>query len=230
MIKNGIMDALIRNMEVSINPGLYLKDPQSTRLGKRMVSYGIAMISEMGVEKFNFRKLGEEIGSNESSVYRYFENKHKFLIYLCSWYWGWLELRLVQETHAISDPSSRLEHAIDTLTQPVVPDSSYEHIDEVALHQIVVNEYSKPFLTREVDQQNRDGYFEIYKRLVHRLADMIRAVNPDYPYAVSLSSSVIEGSLHQFFLEQHFPSLTELEGVRNHTRFFIHLVTHTIRK
>lgn len=216
-------------MEVSINPGLYLKDPQTTRLGKRIVSTGISMISEMGVEQFNFRKLGLEIGSNESSMYRYFENKHKFLIYLCSWYWGWLELRLVKETHAIADPEERLVHGLATLTRPVEADASYEHIDEVALHQIVVNEYSKPFLTREVDQQNRDGYFEIYKRLVHRLADMIRAVNPEYPYAVSLSSSVIEGSLHQFFLEQHFPSLTELEGVRNHTRFFVHLVTHTIR-
>ncbi|MBC2837930.1 TetR/AcrR family transcriptional regulator [Robiginitalea sp. SC105] len=224
------MDALIRNMEVSINPRLYLKDPQSTQLGKRIVSNGIDMISAMGVEQFNFKKLGEQIGSNESSIYRYFENKHKFLIYLCSWYWGWLELRLVQETHRITEPLECLKRGIDTLTRPVEADASYGHIDEVALHEIVVNEYSKPFLTREVDQQNREGYFEIYKRLVHRLADMIRAVNPEYPFAASLSSTVLEGSLHHFFLEQHFPSLTELEGVKNHTLFFRQLVLSAINK
>lgn len=218
------MDALIRNMEVNINPKLYLKDPQSSQLGKRIVSQGISLISEMGVEQFTFKKLGVAIRSNESSIYRYFENKHKFLIYLCSWYWGWLELRLVLATHRLEDPRERLENAIDTLTSPVVADASFEHIDEVALHQIVVNEYSKPFLTREVDQENREGYFEIYKRLVYRLAEMIRTLSPDYPYAASLASTVLEGSLHHFFLEEHFPTLTDLEGVRSHTRYFRHLV------
>ena len=56
-----------------------------------------------------------QIGSNESSIYRYFENKHKLLLYLASWYWGWLEYQLVFATHSITDPKEKLDKAIEIL-------------------------------------------------------------------------------------------------------------------
>ena len=37
------------------------------------------MIDALGFEDFTFKKLGQEIGSNESSVYRYFDSKHKLI-------------------------------------------------------------------------------------------------------------------------------------------------------
>ena len=105
-----------------------------------------------------------KIGSNESSVYRYFENKHKLLLYLTSWYWGWLEYQLVFTTNSISDPKEKLKSAIQVLTQTVSIDTSFSHINEVMLNEIVINEYSKSYLTKEVDEENKEGYFEIYKR------------------------------------------------------------------
>ena len=55
---------------------------------------------EIGFESFTFKKLAAKIESTEASVYRYFENKHKLLIYLVSWYWNWVEYRLDMEiTH-----------------------------------------------------------------------------------------------------------------------------------
>lgn len=98
------------------------------------------------------------------------------------------------------------------------------HVDEVALYQIVINEYSKSFLTKEVDLENKEGYFEIYKRMVGRLGEMIHAVQPDYPYAGSLASTVMEGSLHQYFLMEHFPSLTNCTDDRSLFDYFRHLV------
>jgi AcrR family transcriptional regulator len=223
------MQRLIYNLQIAVNPKIYQKDPESSDLGKRMVQHGIELIAEKGFEKFTFRKLGDLIGSNESSVYRYFENKHKFLIYLTSWYWGWLEYQLVIHTNSIAEADRRLEEALEVLTRPVETDAAFSHIDEVALHQIVINEYSKSFLTKEVDKENKEGYFEIYKRLASRLAEMIVGVAPTYPYANSLASMVLEGSLHQYFLVLHFPSLTNCNKQDAHTRYFKHLVFASIK-
>ena len=78
------------NIRISLNPGLYLKDPQESDLGRRIIKHSILLLEELGFEQFNFKKLAEAMGSTEASIYRYFENKHLLLIYLVSWYWEWL--------------------------------------------------------------------------------------------------------------------------------------------
>lgn len=222
------MQDLLKNLRIVINPKVFVKDPQSSDLGQRIVEQGIQLISETGFERFTFRKLGERIGSNESSIYRYFENKHKFLIYLNSWYWGWMEYRLVLMTNSIADPRKRLDKALEVLTQKVEADPTFAYIDEVALNNIVVNEHFKPFLTAEVDQENKEGYFEVYKRLVGRFGQMISACCPQYPYALSLASTVLSSSLHQYFLQAHFPSLTDCTDPGAHGTFFRQLVFSTV--
>ncbi|MFM1878631.1 MAG: hypothetical protein RLZZ241_1497 [Bacteroidota bacterium] len=224
------MTELLQSLQVIINPKLYVKDPQSTELGQRILDAGIRLISEIGFEQFTFKKLGEQIGSNESSVYRYFENKHKFLIYLNSWYWVWMEYRLVLSTNSIVDAKEKLSTALDVLTMPVEADSAFAHIDEVLLNNIVINEQLKPFLTTAVDAQNREGYFEVYKRLVGRFAQMIRECCPEYTNALSLSSTVISGSLHQYFLSEHLPSLTDFKNPVSNTTFFKKLVFSVLNR
>ena len=125
------MEALLKSLKIVINDQIFLKDPESSKLGRRIVEESIKMIDSLGFEDFTFKKLGAEIGSNESSVYRYFENKHKLLLYLTSWYWGWLEYKLVFQTTNISDPDKKLEKAIEILTQTTEVDSNFSHIDEV---------------------------------------------------------------------------------------------------
>ncbi|MCL6267533.1 TetR/AcrR family transcriptional regulator [Flagellimonas myxillae] len=222
------MERLMKSIRIGINDKIFLKDPDSSDLGKRIVKQSILMIDEMGFESFTFRKLGAQIGSNESSIYRYFENKHKLLLYLASWYWGWLEYKMVFATNAIPDPNEKLQTAINVLTQTVKEDDSFSHVNEVLLNKIVINEYSKSYLTKEVDQENKEGYFEIYKRLVNRLGEMIVAVNKDYPYPASLASSVLEGALHQYFLTEHFPKLTDCNESVSPTQFFTDLVLRTL--
>ena len=219
---------MMHNLQITVNPKIYLKDPESSDLGKRMVGEGIQLIADIGFDRFTFKKLGDRIGSNESSIYRYFENKHMYLVYLTSWYWGWLEYRLGLFTNSISDPAEKLEKAIEVITMPVETDAAFEHIDEITLNKIMINEGAKPFLTAEVDRENQEGYFEIYKRLVARLAEMILGVEPKYEYSKSLSSTVLEGSLHQYFLGSHFPSLTDCDRQDAHTRYFKQLVFASI--
>ncbi|MBQ4820637.1 TetR/AcrR family transcriptional regulator [Aquimarina sp. MMG016] len=223
------MKYLLQNLKVTINDKIYVKDPESSALGKRIIENSILMIDEIGFESFTFKKLGEKIGSNESSVYRYFENKHKLLLYLTSWYWGWLEYQLVFTTNSIADPKEKLRKAIEIITRTIVQDSSFSHINEVLLSKIVVNENSKSYLTKEVDKENKEGYFSIYKRLVTRLKDMIVGLDSSYMYPSSLASTVIEGALHQHFLKDHFSSLTDCDKEHTPTLYFTELVFNALK-
>lgn len=223
------MEQLLQSLKIGINEKIYLKDPESSDLGKRIIEQSILMIDEMGFESFTFKKLGAKIGSNESSIYRYFENKHKLLLYLASWYWGWLEYQLVFSTNSIADPSQKLEKAIEIVTKNTVEDSSFSHINEVLLNKIVINEYSKSYLTKEVDTENKEGYFIIYKRLVNRITKMIQEVNSNYQFPSSLASTILEGSLHQHFLREHFSSLTDCHEDDDPTKYFLHLVFTTLK-
>lgn len=222
------MKSLLSNIKINVNDRLYLKDPESTDLGKKIVSKSIEMINDLGFESFTFRKLGLEIGSNESSIYRYFESKHKLLLYLASWYWGWMEYQLVFSTTNVSNPKARLDSAIEVLTRTVTSDDLFEHIDEAALSKLVINEYSKSYLTKEVDNENKEGYFAIYKRLVLRLSDLIQANSESYEFPHSLASTIIEGVLHQHFLRDHFKSLTDCNATIEPTEYFKNLVSKVL--
>lgn len=224
------MDLLLKSLKIRVNEGLYIKDPESSVLGRKIVEHSILMIDELGFDAFTFKKLGEKISSNESSIYRYFENKHKLLLYLTTWYWGWVEYRMVFATNGIPNPVEKLEKALEILTNSVDEDSSIAHVNEVVLKRLVINEYSKSYLVKEVSQENKEGYYVVYKRLVNRLADMISAVDTAYPYPISLASSVLEGSLHQYFLKEHFPTLTDCNDSITPTTFFMDLIFRTLNQ
>jgi len=218
------MHTLLSNLKININEKIYLKDPESSALGKRIVENSIILIDEIGFDAYTFKKLGSKIGSNESSIYRYFESKHKLLIYLASWYWTWLEYQLVFTTNSIENTTEKIERALTILTRTTTVDSNFSHINEVILKRIVINEYSKSYLTKEVDNENKEGYFLVYKRLVKRLHDMILAIDNNYPYAYSLSSTVIDGALHQHFLKDHFTTISDLKKEEAPTNYFKDLV------
>ena len=222
------MDRLLSNLRIVVPEKIFLKDPESSDLGRRIVRHGILLIDEIGFEAFTFKKLGQKIGSNESSIYRYFESKHKFLLYLSSWYWGWLEYQLVIETHSLATVEDKLRKAIEVFSRPVKEDSSFTHVDEVVLNRIMINENSKSFLTKEVDQENKDGFFVIFKRLVVRLKDLISTYDPGFPHSMSLAAMVIEGALFQHFLKDHFKSITDCGKNTTPTEFFTELVFRTL--
>ena len=222
------MDKLLSNFKILVLDKTYCKDPESSVLGKKIIENSIQLIDEIGFDSFTFRKLGSRIGSNESSIYRYFENKHKLLLYLSAWYWSWIEYKLVFETHNISDGIERLSKAIEVVTREVKQDSSFSHIDEVVLNRIIINENSKSYLTKEVDNENKEGYFSVYKRLASRIKEMILEVNPTYPYASSLASTVMESGLHQHFLKDHFPTLTDCDHEKTPFDFLKNLTIKTI--
>lgn len=223
------MKNLLTVLKISVPDKIFIKDPETSELGKRIIERSIILINEIGFEGFTFKKLGIKIGSNESSIYRYFESKHKLLLYLSSWYWAWLEYQLVIETFSISNPFNKLEKAVTIATRIIEDDNNFSHINETLLYRIIVNESSKSFLTKEVDTENKEGYFEVYKRVIIRISEMILDVKKEYPYALSLASTIIEGGLYQHFLNEHFLSITNCKEGKTPTNFFIDLVKNTLK-
>lgn len=220
---------LLSNIKIAVPDKIFIKDPESSELGKKIIEQSILLIDEIGFDSFTFKKLGVKIESNESSIYRYFESKHKLLVYLTSWYWAWIEYRLVFATHNLSDASEQLEKSIEIVTRTIKEDTSFTHVNEIVLNRIVINEYSKSYLTKEVDTENKEGYFVVYKRLISRISQMILKINPNYKYPSSLASTIIEGALHQHFLKNHFKSITDCHNDVTTSEFFVELAFKTLK-
>lgn len=222
------MDELLSNIKIEVPEGIYIKNPESSELGKKIVEHGIILIDEIGFEDFTFKKLGQLIGSNESSIYRYFESKHMLLIYLSSWYWRWIEYQLVIETFSIKDTKEKLVQAIEVVTRTTEEDKNFSHINEVLLNKIIINENSKSYLTKRVDSENKEGYFLPYKRVVRRLASIISDHNKTYEFPLTLASSITEGALHQQFLKLHFKTITNCNDNISPTKFYTDLILKTL--
>jgi len=223
------MKHLLSNLKISVPESIFIKDPETSKLGKRIIKHSIILIDEIGFESFTFKKLGKEIQSNESSIYRYFESKHKLLVYLTAWYWAWIEYQLVFETTNISNSEEKLKKGISVVTRAIKEDSNFDHINEVKLNQIIINENSKSFLTKDVDEENKQGHFRLYKRVVLRIKELIIEVNPDYPYPASLSSTILEGALHQYFLKDHLTTITDCKENVTPTDFIIDMVIRVLK-
>lgn len=208
------------SINIVIDAYLYKKDPDSSELGRKILTNSIELLNTLGFEDFTFKKLGLQIGSNESSVYRYFENKHMLLLYLLSWYWSWKEYKLVFATGMYMNSKDKLTTALDILLKKVEQDESFSYIDEVLLEKIVVAEGPKAYHIKDVDSENAKGYYKAYKRIVQRVSDMVMELNPSFEYPHMLVSTVIEGVLKQRYFSEHLPTLTDTSDKEDVIEFF----------
>ena len=223
------MSGFKSNININVNENVFLKNPDSSTLGKKIIQGSIELIDDLGFEEFTFKKLAIHIGSTEASVYRYFECKHHVLIYMVLWYWGWQEYRLLMRLTNIDCPIERLKRAINVLTEKIEEDSTFSQINEVRLNRIVISESSKVYLNKTVDKDNKLGYFIQYKEVVQLVSDIILEISPDFKYPHMLVSTVIEGAHHQRFFAEHLPRLTdEVKGEDAITTFYKELVIKEI--
>lgn len=223
------MQDILSNIIINVNEKLYVKNPETSELGKKIIENSILLIDETGFENFTFKKLGEKIGSNESSIYRYFESKHKLMLYLSSWYWGWIEYKMVFATNNIQNPMEKLKKAITIVTEKIEDDTNTIHINEAILNKIIITEFTKTLLTKEVDQENKEGFFLVYKRVINRIIEMIIEINPSYSFAKSLASSIVEGALHQHFLMNHLKTITDCNETISPSDFYTNLIDKILK-
>ncbi|MCB0618694.1 MAG: TetR/AcrR family transcriptional regulator [Saprospiraceae bacterium] len=203
------------HLQIKLNDRLYLRDPQETKLGRKIIQHSILLIDEIGFESFTFKKLAERIGSTEASVYRYFVNKHLLLVYLSSWYWEWMKFQIDFHTMNIQDPRQRLEIVLSVMVDTAKRNASIEFVDEDVLHRIVVAEATKAYHTKDVDLENRRGYFLTFKALSKKIADIIKEIDPGFPYPQSMASNLLEMANTHIYFAQHLPSLTDVQMEEN---------------
>jgi len=222
------MEQLLQKMRVDINENLYLKDPFSSDLGKEIIAKSIICISEYGLEHFNFKKLAAEVGSTEAAIYRYFENKHKLMLFLTLWYWGYLELNLVMAITNLTDPVEKLNVALRILVNGPISKKN-DYVDPVRLHEMIIDEANKAFMTKEVEEDSKKGFFASYLNIGNRISEIIKEINPNYNYPKTLVSTIMEASLLQQFYAKHLPMLTEMPtNEEERMAFFKDLVTKAI--
>ena len=209
-------------LQIKMNKKLFLRDPEQTELGKKIIQHSIEVIHKNGFEALTFKKLAEDINSTEAGIYRYFENKHKLLMYITAWYWSWLEYRIMIHTLNVKDPVVKLKKVIQLLAATVEDDMNTSHINEHILHEIIIAEGSKAYLTKHVSEDNKDQFFKPYKDLCAKVGQIILECNPAYKYPKSLSSTVIEMAHFQNFFMNNLPALTDF-GKEDETKVVAYL-------
>jgi hypothetical protein len=214
------MDYLVR---FKVNDKIFLRDPESSEIGKQIVKNAIELVYTLGFEQFTFRKLSVEIGTTEATIYRYFENKHKLLLYILNWYWCYMEFLVDYKLQNVHDKKEKLKAVIQLLTRELPESSGQFDYNKKYLNQIVISESSKAYLVKDISIINKDEMFKPYKDLCSKIASIILEYNPSYHYPHSLSSTIIESAHSQQFFSENLPKLTDIgkKSVKNYTTQFI---------
>ncbi|MCX8489437.1 MAG: TetR/AcrR family transcriptional regulator [Cyclobacteriaceae bacterium] len=171
------------------------------------------LIDRLGVERFTFKKLAEEINSTEAFTYPYFENRHRLLTYLIVWY-DWMEYQIEIFTCEVVNPNERLKNCLRVLAEEKKYDPTFEFVNEEALHRIVIAELNKTYLTKEVDEDNKEGLFGGFKSVCAKIVSLIKEINPNYPFVEPLVSTVLITANQQLFLHPTYHPSRVLTSLR----------------
>ncbi len=194
------------------NENIYLRDPEGTELGKQIVKHAIELIHKLGFEHFTFKKLAHEMHTTEASIYRYFTNKHRLLLYILNWYWSYMEYLVVVQLDPIQDLGAKIERLVELFTRELPALKGLPDYNRNVLHQIVISESSKVYLIKEVNEINKNEVFKPYKDLCARVSELIKAYHPAYLFPHSLSTTLIETAHSQLFFSAHLPKLTDVRS------------------
>ncbi len=219
-------------VHIKMNPSLYVKDPEESELGKRIVQHSIDSICELGFEAFTFKKLAKGMNTTEASVYRYFENKHRLLTYITSWFWTWMEYQLIFYTNNLDNPEKKIDVVVELLVFNLKDQLLAAHIDKEKLQKIIIAEANKSYFTHHIDEDNEAHMFKPYKDLCHRISDIFKSYNPKYKYPHTLASTLIETAHHQMYFREHLPSLTDFGNAKTNkglVAFLKDIINKTLR-
>ena len=197
-------------IKISLNEGLYIREPQDSKLGRKIIQYSIEYIDEFGFECFTFKKLAQRINSTEASIYRYFENKHMLLLFLVNWYWEWANYLIRYNTMNVKDPKERLQIIIHSFVSASIENPGVPYVNESKLHSIVISEGNKAYHTKEVDKENEKGFFKSYKNLATSVSEVISEINPSFEYPFTLATNLFEMSNNHIYFAKHLPKLTDV--------------------
>lgn len=133
---------------------------------------------------------------------------------------------MIFRTSNIYDKQKTLKRTVKGITETPTQDDTFGFINEKELHYIIVQKYVKTFQTKDVDEENENGYFIIYRRLIKRLSKVISNYKPTSQHLMTTTNMVVQGFLKQNFQHEHFPQLSDFDGQEKEpvSCFFQHLI------
>ncbi len=216
-------------LKFKINEKLFIRNPEGSELGNQIVKKAIDLIYNLGFEQFTFKKLAVEMNSTEATIYRYFENKHRWLLYILNWYWCYMEFLLMMKLQNVSDKKEKLTIIIDLLIHELSESENQYDYNKKYLNQIIIAESSKSYLIKDIVAINKEEVFKPYKDLCATIANVISENNASYKFPKSLSTTLIEASHHQQFFAENLPRLTD-KNAKNKTDFAAKFLSDMIFK
>jgi len=205
------------HIRIHLNENLYLRNPEQTQAGQTIITAGLELFLDLGFESVTFKKLGEQAGITEATIYKYFNNKHRLLQYYFDLYWVWVKevskIRLINT----SDPSKQLHEHLQLLSGIWPEQVLGTQVDPKLLRKLVITEGFKSFLNKKVDEDNKLHLFKPYKDYCSYLADCLTSINPKYSHSRTLATTLIEMAHSLEFYCQHLPAMTNLPSL-NHSK------------
>jgi AcrR family transcriptional regulator len=215
------MTSILTQLNIQLDESLYLKDPMGTEVGHELVRTGAELIAHDGLESFTMKKLATELGSPESTVYRYFQNKNQLMLYISSWYWSLLEWKIAFATANLSDARQSLDKALQVLSGGT-EEVQTAIVHEQLLNKIVIRESFKSLHICAPNTESCERFFGAYLNLTQRLAELISNVHRAYPMPKALAVTLIETAHYQQFLQHFIPALTEVRVDNHHLQKLLH--------
>ena len=195
----------------SSSKNLFVKDPLSSVLGQKLLKESARMLGEDGFDAFTLKKLAQNLQTTESSVYRYFDNKHRLLVYQINLYWGWLNQQVdLKCCQAGLSGKEALEKAFEIMCFPEAHSWPSDGVSFECMHKILTHQSVKAYFSEHVDHENQDGAHRALKSLVKLMSEWLYEEAPDFEFPKSLISTLLASVMIQPFYAEHLPSLTEL--------------------
>jgi len=79
-----------------------------------------------------------------------------------------------------------------------------------------------------VDDENQNGIYLNYKSIVSTVAELVKSIDPSFPYPEMLISNLIENANHQRFFSVHLPRLTNTSLEQDAVEAFSHLIIQKV--
>lgn len=224
------MQRILEHYTVQLDKTLFVKDPSTSEVGKEIVRKSVKLLAKEGIENFNFKKLSQAIASTETTIYRYFTNKHQLVMYLSSWYWVKLESRIVFATANIPDPKEQLQKTIKELCFRIPKSAESNQLDEQLLQELVFNDSWKAFDSNLPTACNPKSYYVAYEDLCDRIAVILHACDKSYKTPKALASALIDTSHRQMFFQKHLSHISDI-GKTNKSieNLLLSMVDHFIK-
>jgi AcrR family transcriptional regulator len=218
------------NISHDINPNLFVKNPTDTDLGRKIVGNGLRLLHKTGIEQFNFKKLAVAAKTTEASVYRYFKDKHQFILYFNAWYWRYILFLVEIEIKTEQKPKDQLNSMLSFLYNKQKFKFKSEILDIYLLRELMLSESVRLIYTQNIENITKLNLLSDQIKFLEMIKNIIKEINPKIKYPLALASTIVEGIQMQNHFISHSLPLTDMQtsDSKSYSTYLDSLLTNII--